>query len=123
MEKQKAKNENVEDKKSESIRVGKEGRKVIDDLLTELNRSFGTRRISPARLVTLLPELLTDEHKKRLRAEVRKPEEKQEIWRSLYIKENGEISKRDFQDFMNDPEYATFLSRHKAEYRKLLLSA
>ena len=112
---------NQTETKSESIRIGKEGRKMIDGLLKEINQPFKTKRISPARLISLLPQLVTDEIKRELRAEVKTPEEKQEIWRAIYVRENGEITKRNFHDFTTTPEYATFLNRHKTEYKRQLL--
>lgn len=102
-----------------SVRVSPETKAKVDQLLADINRPFGKKRITGDKLVALLPNLLTDELKNHLRRQARTGEEEREIWRQIHIKKVGAISKDGFLKFMMTPEWIGFMEKYHHEFEKL----
>jgi len=110
------KSETQIDTDSSGIRVARETKARAHELLKVANKKARGRKIKMPDLVGLALELVTEKEIQRLQRSSWTKHDEMEVWRSIYTREKGQISRDDFLGFMMTGEWASFMKEHKKEF-------
>jgi hypothetical protein len=122
MEIKKAKNNSATNLKLKSIRISLENQKKAEKILSSANKKKLGRKVKFDQLLSLVLDLVTEEHIKKLQDQSLTNEDRKEILRQKYSELHGPITKDAFVGVMLTKEFSEFLNATLAE-KTLQLSA
>jgi len=99
-----------------AIRVSTQTKKSAETILQKANKKARGRKIKMHELVTLALEKVSDEDIRQLQRASWTRHDEMEIWRSIYSKKNGAVSKDDFIGVLMSSEWPEFMNEHKQEF-------
>jgi DNA-binding FadR family transcriptional regulator len=104
-----------------AIRVSPQAKKSAEGLLQKANKKTRGRKIKMPELVALALEKVTDEDIQQLQRASWTRHDEMEVWRSIYSKKNGTLSKDDFLGVLMSPEWPEFMNQHKQEFETAII--
>lgn len=96
--------------KNKSVRISLENQKKAEKILLLANKKKLGRKIKIDHVLSIVLELVSDEHIKKMQNQSLSNEDRKEQLRQLYIETRGPISRDEFTGFMLTKDFSVFLS-------------